>query len=91
MTVIDCSSLRDELLELASRLPAVPRADLPAFLEAAKEASADLPASLAEALDSFNVSGNEDGYLLLRGLPVEEEGRLPRTPESTPPRRSAPC
>ncbi|WP_405690557.1 MULTISPECIES: clavaminate synthase Cs1 [unclassified Streptomyces] len=84
MTVIDCSELRDELLELAARLPAVPRADLPAFLEAAKEASGDLPASIAEALDAFNRSGNEDGYLLLRGLPVEPQDQLPPTPESTP-------
>ncbi|MGW4229327.1 clavaminate synthase Cs1 [Streptomyces sp. NPDC004980] len=84
MTVIDCTALRDELLDLVTRLPTVPRQDLRAFLDAALDAAGELPAPVAEALDSFDEGGNEDGYLLLRGLPVEAADRLPRTPESTP-------
>lgn len=84
MTVIDCTPLRDELLALSARLPRVPRHDLHGFLDAALDVSHDLPASLTKALDAFNADGDTDGYLLLRGLPVEADEDLPRTPDSTP-------
>lgn len=81
--VFDCTPYRDQLLSLAAELPDVPRADLYGFLEKAKEVSGRLPAELAAALDSFNANGSEDGYLVLRGLPVDE-AELPPTPTSTP-------
>ncbi|MGK5641264.1 clavaminate synthase Cs1 [Streptomyces sp. URMC 126] len=80
--IVDCSPYREPLLALAARLPRVPRADLYGFLDVAKELAAELPAELATALDSFDAESNADGYLLLRGLPVDEE--LPPTPTSTP-------
>ncbi|MFF9645914.1 clavaminate synthase Cs1 [Kitasatospora aureofaciens] len=84
MTVLDCSEHSAALRALAARLPRVPRADLPAFLDAAHAAAGELPADLAATLDDFNSHGNEDGYLLLRGLPVERDDALPSTPTSTP-------
>ncbi|MEU9131282.1 clavaminate synthase Cs1 [Kitasatospora sp. NPDC048540] len=84
MTVLDCSEHSAELRALAARLPRVPRADLPGFLEAAHAAATDLPAALAAVLDDFNSRGSNDGYLLLRGLPVEPDDALPPTPTSTP-------
>ncbi|MEW2544886.1 clavaminate synthase Cs1 [Streptomyces sp. NPDC047002] len=84
MTVVDCTPYADDLLALAARLPRVPRADLYAFLEGAGAATLDLPDALARELDSFNSSGNQDGYLLLRGLPVEATEALPPTPTTTP-------
>lgn len=81
--IVDCTPYRDELLALASELPEVPRADLHGFLDEAKTLAARLPEGLAAALDTFNAVGSEDGYLLLRGLPVDDS-ELPETPTSTP-------
>ncbi|WP_172386945.1 clavaminate synthase Cs1 [Streptomyces sp. MNP-20] len=84
MTELDCSPYSARLLELAARLPRVPRRDLHGFLAAARTAAEALPAPLAGTLDDFRADGNRNGYLLLRGLPVEEDDALPRTPDSTP-------
>ncbi|GAA2976165.1 clavaminate synthase Cs1 [Streptomyces fulvorobeus] len=83
-TIIDCTRDSDQLRALAAKLPQVPRTDLYAFLDAAKQHSSDLPEHLGSALDAFNANGNEDGYLLLRGLPVDQGDALPPTPTSTP-------
>ncbi|MFF9818662.1 clavaminate synthase Cs1 [Streptomyces sp. NPDC014006] len=82
--VLDCSPYRDRLLELAAELPRVPRQDLYAFLDAAKQLTSRLPEKLVTALSEFNADGNQHGYLLLRGLPVEPDDALPPTPMSTP-------
>lgn len=84
MTVLDCSAYRADLLALAARLPRIPRFDLHGFLDAAGIQADALPAPLATVLDDFDADGNQDGYLLLRGLPVEDDDALPRTPDSTP-------
>ncbi|MEV7090316.1 clavaminate synthase Cs1 [Streptomyces sp. NPDC093085] len=81
--IVDCTPYREELLALAAELPDVPRTDLHGFLQRAKELSERLPEPLAAALDTFDAESNEDGYLLLRGLPVDED-ELPETPTSTP-------
>jgi clavaminate synthase len=80
--VIDCSEHHDLLNELRATLPSVPRRDLKAYFAAALEASKRLPADLVRRLTDFRDNGNEDGYLLLRGLPREAD--LPETPNSTP-------
>ncbi|MER6997668.1 clavaminate synthase Cs1 [Streptomyces sp. NPDC000410] len=82
--IIDCTPHQDQLRGLVAELPDVPRADLHGFLDKAKELSAKLPAELASALDTFNAEGNTDGYLLLRGLPLESDDELPTTPTATP-------
>ncbi|MGY5125326.1 clavaminate synthase Cs1 [Streptomyces nigrescens] len=84
MTVVDCTAYAGELRALAARLPQTPRADLDAFLESARTAATALPGALATALDTFNAEGSQDGYLMLRGLPVEDDAALPPTPSSTP-------
>ncbi|GGV01232.1 hypothetical protein GCM10010495_10340 [Kitasatospora herbaricolor] len=82
--ILVCDDLAEPLDALRAELPTVPRQDLPAFLAAAKEAADHrLPAELASALDDFRENGNQNGYLLLRGLRHEEE-LLPQTPTSTP-------
>ncbi|MEU0073126.1 clavaminate synthase Cs1 [Streptomyces sp. NPDC006332] len=81
--IVDCTPYREQLLALVAELPDVPRADLYGFLQQAKELSERLPEQLADALDTFDADGSEDGYLLLRGLPVDED-ELPSTPTSTP-------
>ncbi|MCE7008166.1 TauD/TfdA family dioxygenase [Kibdelosporangium philippinense] len=80
--VIDFTDHHALLNELRATLPDVPRADLPAFFAAAAEAAKRLPAEIVEHLKSFRDNGNEDGYLLLRGLPVEQN--LQATPTTTP-------
>lgn len=82
--VLDCTSFQGELRALAAELPRVPRADLHGFLATAKDVSERLPGDMADALDEFDAHGNQDGYLLLRGLPVEPNEQLPATPTSTP-------
>ncbi|MFY1678800.1 MULTISPECIES: clavaminate synthase Cs1 [unclassified Streptomyces] len=84
MTVIDVSANAAHLKLLAAELPTVPRRDLYGFLETAKKLSVDLPHEIAGPLDAFNPDGNEDGYLVFRGLPVEGDFDLPATPVSTP-------
>jgi clavaminate synthase len=80
--IIDLAEHHQLLDELRATLPAVPRPDLPAFFEAARIAAQRLPADLVRRLLSFRDNGNVAGYLLLRGLPVEQN--LPETPTSTP-------
>ena len=80
--IIDLSAHHALLAELRATLPTVPRADLPAFFAAAERASRRLPAAVTRTLISFRDHGSEAGYLLLRGLPVDEH--LPATPASTP-------
>ena len=80
---VGCAAWHEELLALRRTLPAVPRADLPAFFAAAADAATRLPEELVSRLADFRAYGNEDGYLLLRGLPVDED-ELPATPTSTP-------
>lgn len=80
--VIDFSDHRALLADLRRELPAVPRPDLPGYFDAALEASRRLPADIRARLEAFRDNGNHDGYLLLTGLPVEED--LPTTPVSTP-------
>ncbi|MEU4062833.1 clavaminate synthase Cs1 [Streptomyces wedmorensis] len=84
MAILDVTEHQDLLLSLTSRLPAVPRQDLYGFLDAAHKLAQELPYEVSDTLDAFNQVGNEDGYLLLRGLPVEPEDELPTTPTSTP-------
>ncbi|MFD7617909.1 clavaminate synthase Cs1 [Streptomyces sp. NPDC059802] len=83
-STIECAPYREELLALASALPTVPRADLYAFFEDARQLAKRLPQELRDGLDDFNANGNLDGYLLLRGLPVEPDDELPPTPTSSP-------
>nr|AKC92630.1 Fe(II)-dependent 2-oxoglutarate dioxygenase [Amycolatopsis sp. SANK 60206] len=83
--VVDCTSSRQQLLALAGALPRLPRVDIYAFLEAAKEQADKLPEHIGRALDEFNVGGNQNGYLSLKGLPVEPDDELPPTPTTTPP------
>jgi alpha-ketoglutarate-dependent taurine dioxygenase len=82
--VLDCGPYRDQLLELAAELPRVPRRDLHGFLATARRLTDRLPARLASTLREFNENGNQRGFLLLRGLPVEDDADLPTTPTSTP-------
>ncbi|MFF2960246.1 clavaminate synthase Cs1 [Streptomyces sp. NPDC057963] len=82
--IVDCTPYRDQLRDLASELPDIPRADMYAFLAAAKKLSRQLPEDITTALDDFHTNGNAEGYLLLRGLPVEPDDELPPTPASTP-------
>ncbi|MGV9315093.1 clavaminate synthase Cs1 [Streptomyces sp. NPDC003691] len=84
MTVLDCSPHAGALRTLAAGLPRIPRHDLYGFLEAAGTAAAALPGPVAAALDDFRDHGDLSGYLLLRGLPVEDDDALPPTPDSTP-------
>jgi agmatinase len=88
MTTVDpptvpCGDFGDDLTGLRALLPAVPRTDLPAFFAVADRLADRLPAALAQALSAFRANGNESGYLLLRGLPRNED-ELPATPTSTP-------
>ncbi|MFF2960245.1 clavaminate synthase Cs1 [Streptomyces sp. NPDC057963] len=83
--IVDCTPYRDQLRDLASELPDIPRADMYAFLATAKKLSRQLPEDITTALDDFHTNGNAEGYLLLRGLPVEPDDELPPTPTSTPP------
>ncbi|MFF4033726.1 clavaminate synthase Cs1 [Streptomyces sviceus] len=82
--VLDCGAHQDALRELATELPRTPRADLPAFFAAAERLTDRLPAELAAAVREFGERGNRRGYLLLRGLPVEDDADLPATPTSSP-------
>lgn len=84
-SIIDCAPYQAELLALASTLPTVPRTDLYAFFEDAMRLAKSLPQELRDGLDDFNANGNLEGYLLLRGLPVEPDDELPATPMSSPP------
>lgn len=80
--VIDFSDYDALLAQLRNQLPAKPRLDLPAFFEAARQAAQRLPDRISSQLESFREHGNDSGYLLLTGLPVEK--KLPVTPISAP-------
>jgi clavaminate synthase len=80
--VIDFTEHHALLAGLRRRLPQVLRQDLPAFFEAARQACEQLPADVRARLEDFRDRGNVAGYLLLTGLPVEQD--LPPTPTSTP-------
>ncbi|MGW3715670.1 clavaminate synthase Cs1 [Streptomyces sp. NPDC005133] len=82
--IVNCAPYQDQLRKLAAELPQVPRADMYAFLAVAKDLSQRLPKEIGDALDEFNAHGNTEGYLLLRGLPVEPDDELPPTPTITP-------
>ncbi|MEX0172099.1 clavaminate synthase Cs1 [Streptomyces sp. LMG1-1-1.1] len=84
MAILDATEHREQLLSLVSQLPTVPRQDLYGFLDAAHKLAQQLPYEISDTLDAFNQVGNEDGYLLIRGLPVEPDDELPTTPTSTP-------
>jgi clavaminate synthase/L-asparagine oxygenase len=79
---IDLTGLHPLLDELRSGLPGVPRRDLPAYFEAARRAAGRLPGDIVARLEDFRRNGNDAGYLLFTGLPVD--GDLPRTPTTTP-------
>ncbi|MCC8246432.1 clavaminate synthase Cs1 [Saccharothrix luteola] len=81
--VLRCDAHHDLLLDLRASLPVRPRGDLPAFFRAARAAAERLPAELLESLRVFRDTGNRHGYLLLRGLPVDD-AELPPTPTTTP-------
>jgi len=80
--VIDFADYDELLAQLRKQLPAKPRLDLPAFFEAARQAARQLPDDIGSRLESFREHGNDSGYLLLTGLPVDK--KLPVTPISTP-------
>lgn len=80
--VIDLSAEHPALERARAQLPTIPRADLESFFAAADEGKEYLPPALVERLIDFRNHGNEHGYLLLRGLPVQDN--LPTTPTSTP-------
>lgn len=80
--VIDFSDHHDLLARLREQLPSPPRLDLPAYFEAARLAAEQLPDDVRATLESFRDHGNQVGYLLLTGLPVEQD--LPVTPTTTP-------
>jgi alpha-ketoglutarate-dependent taurine dioxygenase len=80
--VVDLSAREQQLRALREELPPVPRQDLAAYLATAVERAQQLPDELAAELDDFRDRGNQEGYLLLTGLPQDVE--LPTTPTSTP-------
>lgn len=82
-TTLNCGPHAKTFTDLRATLPSVPRTDLAGFFAAAAAASEQLPADLKQILTAFREKGNEAGYLLLRGLP-HDENELPTTPTSTP-------
>src|SRR5215470_14785615 len=80
--VIDFSDHHTLLAALREQLPTKPRLNLPAFFEAARQATERLPEDIRNRLESFRDHGNVSGYLLLTNLPVD--ARLPATPISAP-------
>jgi len=81
--VLDCTRYQNALNDLKAELPAVPRRHLPEFFAIATRLSLALPAELREAIAEFRLRGNDEGFLYLRGLPIDEDA-LPATPESYP-------
>lgn len=80
--IIDLTEEESVLNRLRSELSPVPRENLLGYLETAIERAEELPADLAFVLDNFRENGNQEGYLLLTGLPQDDT--LPATPTSTP-------
>ncbi len=80
--IVDVSGEESALHALRTELPEVPRADLHGYLERAVDGAERLPDALAAQLDDFREHGNQEGYLLLTGLPQDPD--LPTTPTSTP-------
>lgn len=81
--VVQCADHAASFRAARTGLPEVPRADLRAFFRAAADAATRLPADVRRQLRDFRDHGNQSGYLLLTGLPVDD-GELPPTPTSTP-------
>jgi len=81
--VVSCDGWTEALGTLRTRLPRQPRLDLRGFFETAAATAQELPAELRDTLRAFRRDGNEAGYLLLSGLPVDE-AELPPTPTTTP-------
>lgn len=79
-STLDCRKYGNALEALREYLPTAPRQDIRGFFTRAAELSEDLPAQMREALADFRANGNEDGFLLLRGLPVDQNA-LPPTPD----------
>jgi hypothetical protein len=65
------------------RTALVPRLDLPGLFAAAVDTARHLPGDLRQVLRDLRRDGNQESYLLLTGLPVDESELLP-TPSSTP-------
>ncbi|MGL5865493.1 MAG: clavaminate synthase Cs1 [Dermatophilaceae bacterium] len=80
--VVDLTDDTATLRTLRAALPGVPRADLHGYLATAIVRAGQLPDELAQQLDDFREHGNQEGYLLLTGLPTD--AHLPTTPTSTP-------
>ncbi|MBT2748704.1 MULTISPECIES: TauD/TfdA family dioxygenase [unclassified Lysobacter] len=83
MCTIDCSPFHDALCELKRRLPTHPRQDLAGFFSVAAQLSVEIPAPLLKRVSDFRQRGNDDGFLHLKGLPIDEDA-LPPTPSSYP-------
>ncbi|MYV56827.1 TauD/TfdA family dioxygenase [Streptomyces sp. SID3212] len=66
--------------QLAPEVAAGARIDDPAWLEAARDASALLPRTLLATLRKFRHDAGPDGVLLLRDMPVVANAPLPVTP-----------
>ncbi|CAM3713498.1 MULTISPECIES: TauD/TfdA family dioxygenase [Paenibacillus] len=79
-STLDCREYGNALEALRGYLPTVPRQDIRGFFTRAAELSEELPVQMREALADFRANGNEDGYLLIRGLPVDQS-TLPPTPD----------
>lgn len=83
-SMLDCTPYAATLNAIAAGLPLTPRHNLVGFFSLAEQLSARLPQQILQALADFRTYGNEEGYLLLRGLPIDPDA-LPDTPESWPP------
>ena len=68
--VVECAEFRSELRELCASLPSGAGGGREAFLRQAALASEGLPRTLRYALHEFRQHGNQEGYLLMRGMPV---------------------
>jgi clavaminate synthase len=83
-TIFDCSPHAAALEALRAELPVLPRARPDDFFARAAALSEKLPAPILDALAAFRAHGNDSGYLLLRGLPLDPDA-LPATPDHWPP------
>src|SRR5687767_1421066 len=73
-SIVDCEKFRTKLLALCEGLARSAGRDANTFVRKATLASEDLPRSLRTALNQFRQRGNQDGYLLLRGMPFTDNG-----------------
>ncbi|OPD52641.1 TauD/TfdA family dioxygenase [Bacillus anthracis] len=79
-STFDCSKFSNTFEALRDELPTIPRQDIRGFFTQAASLSEYLPEQIREALADFQANGNDDGYLLLRGLPIDQS-TLPPTPD----------